>query len=164
MKFKLNKTLFVIADSYPPYWAPMNNSDTFVQAVQPGTEMWTNINDLMNGTISKTGHGNLFGLVPEKLCDPKRFNITAIQQIQNPDLWARYVLQKQAVRDKHMNAVMELPCSLILARRPLLTTLLDASVNEYYFFHGTNLNVVNGIVHGGLDERAASGTGCYGNV
>eukprot|EP00916_Digyalum_oweni_P017964 GHVL01029920.1.p1 GENE.GHVL01029920.1~~GHVL01029920.1.p1 ORF type:complete len:432 (+),score=60.08 GHVL01029920.1:1193-2488(+) len=90
--------------------------------------------------------------------------ITKVERIENYPLWCRYRAKQNELRLKHKK--IKLSPLKVNPPVPECCTLPedvpDSSLNEFYLFHGTKLNLVEAIINGGLDERDSK-NGLYGN-
>jgi len=179
-KLKQNRSQLILSssncilrvdDSYPLYWKQPFEEFIYTQ-VPTASDTFNEINRYFQNTI--VTHNGRHGFVAGLQIQPTSFEVKEIFQVQSKNLWTRYVLEKARLLNEYKSAPLEdSPLGIQLVNYPLLTPVLDRTVNEVYLFHGTSVEVANLILEGGFESRHVSevvtgtqtkamfGAGCY---
>ncbi|UJR17101.1 hypothetical protein I4U23_003998 [Adineta vaga] len=153
------KRILSIPRDTPSYWGINAFEEPFREIdIRHESPKFRIIDDLFNSTIAN--HGNRFGTIYGK--DPTKFIVTKITRIHNDKLWHEYCFKKDNIRNKTNHRLMEFESSRYFQDHPLLTPLLDASVNEYWLFHGCDKDILPILVRQGYDPRVSSVMGMFG--
>jgi hypothetical protein len=144
----------------PPHWR-LQSLSSAARVVDCTAEWRDRIQELMTGTCKPEhigkGRDNL-GLTH------KGYRVVRVSRIENPLLWKRYVLQREAVvanlpagSQKHARVNVESWRSW--QKRELAQ---HTAANEAFFFHGTKPDIAECIKRVGFDERVCSLGGMFG--
>jgi hypothetical protein len=96
-------------------------------------------------------------------CGARNAKVTAVQRVENMSLWRNYQNFKLSLQQrlkKNPNAIDQLQ-PLVASMLPA-SRILDATINEFWLWHGTTHETAGILARTGFDERMANLGGLYG--
>lgn len=114
------------------------------------------LQDLMNSTTYGP-HKTNPGLSPVTF---KQLQVTRVTRVQNPITWMRYHTRKNTILSEAKGKCSPQLTKVLTVHPNGPATDLDA--NEFFLFHGLNVNSVIGITKFGFDPRFCSLQGMFG--
>ncbi|KAH3744315.1 Interferon-induced protein 44 [Pelomyxa schiedti] len=145
----------------PRYWGADPWGPTGHREVEVGQESdeFKFINSLVYSTYEKNSSSKI-GCVRGKW--PGGLKVRRVIRIQDRLQWESYTNYKNILRERVSGNAAAKPSSRYLSNKPMQTSLLDSSVNEYLLFHGCSSEVLSQLTREGADFRVSNITGMFG--
>ncbi|KAH3766054.1 hypothetical protein Pelo_2056 [Pelomyxa schiedti] len=159
---KIAGELVSLRDCIPDYWAPICEVNHQVVNLDLSSPEAKKISKLMNDTICAGGHHDIHGLNRKTQRDPVHYTPISIKRIQSWRLWKVYSAKTKEMMASWGKKLEALECS---TTRPLSMPLIDTAANEFYLWHGPNIDFAKLILSTGtnFDNRLANAdTGMFG--
>jgi hypothetical protein len=134
----------------PPTWGDEEGMDYYELNVDPKSEEFKNVSDMLTKTVESI-HCNNPG--NHKVTFSK-LQVSKIMRVQNPALWLRYHNRRQRI--------IQSKKGLAPLTKVATGAGTDPTANEFYLFHGLNHGFLDEITQFGFDPRHCSLDGMFG--